>query len=246
MRAMGTIVLALSALAACGQPMGSGGLDWRKSYERKTFVDVIGYADTGYKFKSVDIEYLEPPNITNFFNQDAALPDFTNFYEVSFDDSAWSNGVAGFGNGYYGASSSPETNTFWSGYHVAPNQAYLLIRRAFSIPNGTTNVTMGFSVDNHSMSFLNGVKLTPANCASVAYVSEWRDGLYSTGSYAQKSGFYPDFNWWFTHIYRCEYDDLLLVGITNTVWHVGSNVLATVVFDDGYTSFFDNRIEIGR
>src|SRR6185369_1259519 len=103
----------------------------------------------------------------------------------------------------------------------------LLVRRHFYVPPGTTNLSMGFTVDNNAQIFLNGVSITPSNVAQVVY-----NGGFSYSA--------P----WFVHNNCPNYDDLILYGMTNAAWHVGDNLLAVRAEDYGSEAFLDVRIAL--
>ena len=128
-----------------------------------------------------------------------------------------------------------QPNTDWPGFDNG--YPWLYLRRHFTIPSGTAQANMSFTVDNDAQVFLNGVLLTPVlttnvitgdiippNVASVTAI--FGDGF----KYASQDG-----DEWLTNYYChaecCAYDDLILNGIvSSSVWHTGDNVLAVRVF----------------
>ncbi|MBV9329506.1 MAG: hypothetical protein JO352_37870 [Chloroflexi bacterium] len=73
------------------------------------------------------------------------------FQAPTFDDSAWSTGVAGFGNNL----GCPLTaQTFW------PGNDDLLLRRQFTLPLGATNLRVSVAIDNDIQLFLNGTDIS--------------------------------------------------------------------------------------
>ena len=151
----------------------------------------------------------------------------TNFYATNFDDSAWTNGQAAFGN-YYQLCTVNLTNyiikTFWPGAEDGVSD--ILLRRHFYVPTGTTNLSMGFTVDNDAQIFINGILIT--NAAQVFLKGILTNNVFQNG--------------WYNHDGCPAYDDLILGGISPSVWHEGYNLLAVHAKDDGFASFFDARI----
>jgi RHS repeat-associated protein len=169
-----------------------------------------------------------PYQATNFLYRFVSHMAITNFYNLDFDESSFTNGQAGFGT--YGACiacSFNKTNyikTYWPGNSGGTPD--LLLRKHFYVPYGTTNLSMGFTVDNNAQIFINGVLITNA------------DKIFQFGSPAPnalQSG-------WYNHEGCPNYDDLLLVGISTNVWHEGYNLLAVRAYDSGCEAFCDVRI----
>jgi RHS repeat-associated protein len=155
------------------------------------------------------------------------IGDVTNFYVTNFDESTFTNGRAGFGS--YGACISCGLNnptfvhTHWPGADGGVPE--LLIRRHFYVPPGTTNLSMGFTVDNNAEIYINGVLVTDASAAQDIY-----NGGFSYSA--------P----WFVHGGCPNYDDLILAGLSTNLWHPGYNLLAVRAQDGGCECFFDCRI----
>ncbi len=177
-----------------------------------TASNAIPYQATNYLYKFVT-------------NNDTEI---TNFYNLDFDESSFTIGQAGFGT--YGAcisclfNTTNYVHTYWPGYGGGyPN---LLLRKHFYVPSGTTNLTLGFTVDNNAQIFINGVLITNAD-----HVFEFG---YSSPN-ALQSG-------WYNHEGCPNYDDLLLVGVSTNVWHEGYNLLAVRAYDEGCEAFCDVRI----
>ena len=187
---------------------------------------------------------------TNDLYTYAARDILTNFYAVTNFNGSWTNGQAGFGNGYQNCGPTP--NTPWPGY--TGGYPYLYVRRSFNVPAGSTSMYLDFAIDNDARIFLNGVLLTPTNTwfngglvtqnvAQAVYVSE--NGFstnYDTGSVQGGSELWLTNVFW--HYGCCSYDNLLLNGIATNLWHTNANLLAVMAYDAGQASFLDSQITL--
>jgi hypothetical protein len=193
-------------------------------------------------FVTVGSTDIIPYGGTNYLYIYATNDIYTNFYTTNYNTAGWTNGQAGFGNG--GCSLIP--NTDWPGN--GGGYPYLYVRRHFNVPAGTTNLTMGFTVDNDAQIFLNGILVTPINTVfnGAPVAQNIAQAIYNGGN--EFSTNYNDggvlLTNYFIHANCCAYDDLVLNGISTNLWHTNDNVLAVRVYDNGGVSFFDNRISI--
>src|SRR6185312_10414994 len=101
--------------------------------------------------------------------------DVADFYLENFDDSSFTNGQAAFGTTYGLCSdclnNSSQVRTTW------PTNTDLLLRRHFTIPNGTTNLILGMAIDDEAQIFINGTQVTPTNVAETIFVTNTIDGI---------------------------------------------------------------------
>jgi RHS repeat-associated protein len=185
---------------------------------------------------SVNITVVEsnaiPYEATNYlYIFDDGYGQNSNFYMPNYNDSFWTNGQAAFGN--YGGCPLNNTNyinTYWPGNNwddPAPGDTpapYILLRRHFIVPPGTTNLAMGFTVDNNAQIFINGMTV-------------------SNGVITYAGSFDPDTGW-FYHENCPNFDDMVITNVDSSLWHEGDNLLAVRVQDEGALSFFDSRIAI--
>jgi len=170
-----------------------------------------------------------------------------NFYMTNYDDSAFSIGQAAFGNeSTYDScplSNSNYVNSIWLGTGPGPDllDPYILLRNHFNVPTNTSNLSMGFTVDNSCAVYLNGVAITPNNVTQIIY-----ENFYDPGGEGYTNEIATDVNIaGFWHTDCCTYEDLVLNGIATNSWHSGSNLLAVVAYDGGGVSYFDVRISYG-
>src|SRR5206468_313809 len=119
-------------------------------------------------------------------------------------------------------------HTFWLGFssqgYTSANTQELLTRRRFYVPPGTTNLAMGFTMDNDCKIFINETLITTNNVAHFTFDTN------SSFDINTNSGVYQ----YFTHANCATPDSLVLDGITNTAWHVGWYLLAVRTYDDGF------------
>jgi RHS repeat-associated protein len=165
----------------------------------------------------------------------------TNFYLTNFNETGFLTGQAGFGNDtdtVYDATCPLESfnniNTDWPGHDN--HYPFILLRNHFVVPSGTTNLNMGFTIDNNCLIYVNGIEITPTNVVQAIYADGSDEGYGNNwlGGGVDVLAFWHN---------QCpSYDDLVLNGIATNIWHVGSNVVAVCVYDDSYHSFFDMRI----
>lgn len=144
-----------------------------------------------------------------------------NFYETNFTtDASWTNGQAPFGS-YSSVCTLNNSNivrTLWPEHWpegTANTESDLLVRRLFEVPTGTTNLAMGFTVDNDVKIYINGNLITRDEANPYAFLNEWNNWVTSS-----------DIDGWYKHGGCPRYDDLRLANISNSVWHVGTNLLA--------------------
>jgi RHS repeat-associated protein len=169
-----------------------------------------------------------PYQAGDYLYQFASHMGITNFYETNFDDSGFASGQAGFGT--YGAciacsvNTTNYVNTYWPG--ASGGCPDLLLRKYFYVPPGTTNVSMGFTVDNNAQIYINGVLIT--NADEILQFGQPDPTALQTG--------------WYDHEGCPSYDDLMLFGISTNVWHEGYNLLAVRAYDEGCEAFYDGRI----
>jgi RHS repeat-associated protein len=221
--------------------------------------NAITYEATNYLYTYPS--YLNTNNaIYNYNATNDAIP---GFYMTNFDDSGWTNGQAGFGDESNAAGclldNSNYIKTYWPGNGDGTNTTYLnpylFVRRHFNVPPGTTNLSMGFTVDNDMQVYINGILITPDDIYSngviimsnnVAQFSK-EEGVDQTGyplaSFDDSGPDSPTYLY-FDHRLCCNYDDFILNGISTNVWHTNDNLLAVCVYDDGGDSFFDCQISL--
>ena len=156
--------------------------------------------------------------------------DVPNFNQLDCDETLFTNGQAGFGNyGDWPVGNTNFTHTYW------PGDGYMLIRKHFYVPPGTANLSMGFSVDNNGQIFINGNLITPTNIDQMIN----NNGCYTYFDSTPGDEFYT---YWIHECYA-NLDDAVLVNINTNTWHVGENLLAVRVWDDGIgPEFWDCRI----
>jgi hypothetical protein len=191
-----------------------------------------------------------PYGASNYLYTYAATDIITDFFKTNYDDSGWTNGQAGFGNSN-GCWLTP--NTYWPGFDGQPSCPYFYVRRHFNVPVGTTNLSMGFALDNDAQIFLNGLLLAPTNTTfngtnvlqnvtQTVYNGDYGFSTYYVDNFGQAPG--VSLTDVFYNQTCCTYDNLILNRISTNVWHTGDNVLAVRVYDNGFASFFDSRISL--
>jgi RHS repeat-associated protein len=212
--------------------------------------DAIVYGATGYLYTYP--EYTNPPPHM-YIDIDATNLAIPNYYTTNFDDSSWSNGQGGFSyalNGDYGfgcdqdLESSNYTKTYWPGQSVVELSdsgvyyPYLFIRRHFNVPPGTTNLSMGFTVDNDAQVYINGILITPSNVVQFTTSDAAYPPSYTSDPGSSSYSF-------FTHEECPTYDDITLNGIYTNIWHTNDNLLAVCAFDEGGLGcYFDTQIRL--
>jgi len=104
--------------------------------EAQGTLEVVPYQAAGYRFK-----VYSPGTVPSDYGSE------------TFDDSAFSTGDAGFGSGG-GCPLQPTVATTW------PVDTDLVVRKAFNLPAGSTNLRVMVSIDNDVEVFLNGVNIS--------------------------------------------------------------------------------------
>jgi hypothetical protein len=150
---------------------------------------------------------------------------YTNFYTTNFVDTNFINGQAAFGSTDHPCGGVDDLytnyNTYWT-YNTD-----LLLRRHFYVPPAATNLTLGLAIDNDAQIYINGILIT--NAANVLTNGVLTTNAFNTGG-------------WFVHEGYASDDSLLLEGISNSVWHAGTNLLAVHGRDRGCLTYADVQI----
>lgn len=99
---------------------------------------ILPYRSIGYKYKIV------------------AFGGNAGFEQPNFDDSGFSVGDAGFGtqSGFCSVNNPTDAKTIW------PLNTDILLRKEFNLPSGTTNLTVGVTIDNDVQVFINGYDIS--------------------------------------------------------------------------------------
>lgn len=126
---------------------------------------IIPYLDTDYKYKVV------------------AFGGEAGFEALSYDDSAWSTGDAGFGSiGGCDLNNATYIKTDWA------LGTDILLRKEFNLPAGATNLNVGVAIDNDVQVFLNGQDISGGlrihdGCPSRdSFVFSAPDGILEAGT----------------------------------------------------------------
>jgi len=133
------------------------------SADASTPATAVQYGDPGWS-------YLE----TSFGGGPA------DFADPSFDDSSWAVGEAAFGTPNGACVTNTDVATHWSA------NSDLLARKMFTLPPGSTDLSIGLAIDNDYTVYVNGVQIgagTHVGCATYDnIVLPVDDSLLSTGA----------------------------------------------------------------
>ena len=249
---------------------GPGGVIFADPNRTNTPVsfDVPGTYDL--RLSAYDGQLVRTSDVTITIETLDALPyrstDWTYIYEgetrldgfeaTNFDDSAWTNGTAAFGTDHaHGDTGACELNnnntnhvkTFWG------PTGTILLRHHFNIPPGTTNLSIGFMIDNDAQIFLNGALLTTnvspelitqiyTNHPDTTIEGVSCSSIFAGGGPDPSGCFTSAPPGWYIHGGCALDDDLVLDGISTNLWHTNDNVIAIRAYNCSGEGYVDIRV----